>query len=82
VLEQAPAYSMNDSLLHDIVQDFQLMVSRDQVRTELHWLNDQGLVTLREISGVLIAQVTTAGLDTARGVRVVPGIKRPSPKPI
>jgi Fe2+ or Zn2+ uptake regulation protein len=80
VLEQTPAYSANDSLLHDVVQEYALMVSRDQVRTNLFWLRDQGLVTVDEISGVLIVRITAAGLDVARGNRTVPGVKRPTPK--
>ncbi|MEX2155094.1 MAG: hypothetical protein WD825_17245 [Gemmatimonadaceae bacterium] len=80
VLEAAPGYSANDSLLHDVVQEFSLLVSRDQVRTELHWLRDQGLITLNEISDVLVAKITGAGVDVARGNRMVPGVKRPTPK--
>lgn len=80
VLEAAPGYSANDSLLHDVVQEFSLLVSRDQVRTELAWLRDQGLVTTEDISGVLIAKITGAGVDVARGHRIVPGVKRPTPK--
>lgn len=80
VLEETPAYRCNDSLLHDFVQEFALMVSRDQVRTELAWLRDQGLITIEELAGVIIAQITSAGIDVARGNRIVPGIKRPTPK--
>jgi DNA-binding transcriptional ArsR family regulator len=79
-LNEAPGYRANDSLLHDIAMEFALMVSRDQVRTELSWLRDQGLVTLEELASVYIVQITGAGIDVATGNRIVPGVKRPQPR--
>lgn len=78
-LAAAPGYGGNDSLLQMMVEDFGLTASRDQVRSDLAWLRDQGLVTLREIAGVYIAQSTTQGLDVAAGRITVPGVQRPSP---
>ena len=80
-LNEAPSYTLNDSLLHDIVQEFAMFVSRDQVKTQLYWLRDQGFIEIvREVAGVLIVQITTAGIDVACGNRIVPGVKRPTPK--
>lgn len=71
----------NDSILHDIVvREYCIKSSRDQIRTALTWLRDQGLVKLKELdSGTYIAIATQAGNDVALGYATVPGVKRPSP---
>lgn len=80
-LASAPAYRANDSLLHDVVNDeFALGCSRDQVRTDLAWLRDQGLVRIEEIAGVYIVELTRQGEDVASGRQVAPGVKRPTPR--
>ncbi len=71
----------NDSILHDIVcREYSIKSSRDQIRTALTWLRDQGLVKLRvPDENVYIAIATQAGNDVALGNTTVPGVKRPSP---
>jgi Fe2+ or Zn2+ uptake regulation protein len=78
-LESAPGYKSNESLLHMMVNDFGLTSSRDQVRAELAWLAEQGLLDLEEIAGIYVVQITLRGVDVARGHAVVPGVKRPEP---
>lgn len=70
-----PGYAGNDALLMDIAADEGLVASRDQVRTELHWLQEQGLVTISDAS----CRLAERGADVAAGRAVVPGIKRPPP---
>lgn len=72
----------NDSILHDIVvREYCIKSSRDQVRTALSWLRDQGLVKLKILEGgTYIAVATQAGNDVALGNSFVPGVKRPSPE--
>lgn len=76
-LASAPGYRANERLLHDVLEDAGLPCSRDQVRTDLSWLADQGLVLLREIAGVMVAEVTQGGLDLAKGRVRAPGVARP-----
>jgi hypothetical protein len=79
-LEQTGGYSCNDSILQDILKTFGHRCSRDQVRTELSWLKEQGYLTYEVLStGTYIATITQRGTDVARGDITVPGIKRPGP---
>lgn len=80
ILAEAPSYRANESLLHTLVEEFGLTCTRDQVRTDLAWLRDQGLLTLDQPAGIYVAQVTQSGLDVAAGRTTVPGVKRPSPR--
>ena len=79
-LAEAPEYRTNDSLLTTIVNDFGIVSTRDQVRTDMTWLRDQGFVGLRETAGVLIATLSEAGGEIAAGRRSDPGIARPAPR--
>lgn len=79
-LAESTAYRANDSLLHMVVDEFGFACSRDQVRTELSWLRDQGFVTLADVAGLYVATITQAGLDVAAGHTTVPGVKRPEPR--
>ena len=55
--------------------------SRDDVLTDLAWLRDQALVRLIEtVPGVQVAELSARGMDVARGMAIVPGVSRPSPK--
>jgi len=72
----------NDSILHDIVvREYCIKSSRDQIRTALAWLRDQGLIRLKILEGgTYIAAATQSGNDVALGLSIVPGVKRPSPE--
>lgn len=80
LLSEDTSYTLNDSLITDMAEVYALNPSRDQVRTELAWLRDQGLVTMDDDPGIIIATLTGRGLDVAKGRATVPGIKRPSPR--
>lgn len=71
----------NDSILHDIVvKEYCIKSSRDQIRTTLAWLKDQGLIKLKILDGgTYIAVATQAGNDVALGQCTVPGVKRRLP---
>jgi hypothetical protein len=80
-LAQTPGYSCNDSILQDILATFAIRSSRDQVRSQLAWLQEQGLISYEILtSGTYIASITQRGLDVAAGNLTVPGVKRPSPR--
>ena len=81
-LNEAPGLDLNDSILSDILKVYSLKSSRDQIRTELTWLEQQGYLTIQKIgqSTVWISTITHEGIDVAEGNIVVPGIKRPGPR--
>lgn len=81
VLAEAPGYSANDSLMTDVLRDdLGFACTRDQVRTELDWLAEQGLAVVTITAGIRIATATARGTDVAAGHASVSGVKRPSPK--
>jgi Fe2+ or Zn2+ uptake regulation protein len=81
LLEQAPGFSANHSILHSALAEFGHTPSRDVVLTDLAWLAEQGLVSTRTaLEGkVVVATVTDRGCDVAHARATVPGVKRPSP---
>jgi Fe2+ or Zn2+ uptake regulation protein len=80
VLEQAPGYSANDSILLDVLRsELGFGASRDQVRSEIAWLSEQGLVRAEAFGiSLTVATLTGRGQDTAAGIVTHPGVKRPS----
>ncbi|MFN3883259.1 MAG: hypothetical protein ACK4Q4_00695 [Rhodocyclaceae bacterium] len=79
VLEKAPGYSANCSIIKDSVVGFGINSSRDQVRNEMRWLAEQGLLQLEDLGIVMVGKLTDDGLEVARGNLVREGVKRPSP---
>lgn len=77
VLAGQNAYSANSSVLAHALNHFGHSVSRDWVKTHLHWLAEQGAVAVDDIGPVLVARLTERGLDVSRGHAVVPGISQP-----
>lgn len=80
LLEKAPDYATNESILHDAVRALGVRVTRDQVRGEIAWLAEQGLVEIEDLDGLTIATATRRGVEVAQGLASHPGVKRPSPK--
>lgn len=69
----------NDSVLAKGLDAWGLVSSRDQVRTSLAWLAEQGLVETASIEGRYVrAEITERGAETARGIVAVPGVLRPT----
>lgn len=79
-LAEDAGYSLNESVLHQVLSLFGHKVSRDRVKTELSWLCEQGLVTLEHVASVYVATITRRGADAAAGHINVPGVKRPGPR--
>ncbi|WP_345859307.1 ArsR family transcriptional regulator [Shewanella algae] len=79
VLAESSAYEANDSILDTALDAYGHNVSRDVVRSEMAWLAEQGLVTLRQVSHTQVATLTARGLDVADGQASCPGVKRPRP---
>ncbi|EBT2372259.1 ArsR family transcriptional regulator [Salmonella enterica] len=67
----------NESILNDCLDAYGHNVSRDVVRTQINWLQEQGLVTVEDLHGFFIVTVTGRGQDVAEGRTRVPGVKKP-----
>ncbi|WP_087022446.1 hypothetical protein [Thaumasiovibrio subtropicus] len=79
VLNEMPGYEANDSILDAALDAYGHNVSRDLVRSELYWLTEQQLITLRDVNGTQVAQLKQRGIDVATGQATHPGVKRPRP---
>jgi hypothetical protein len=81
LLEEAPEYEANNSILHDGISHYGLRATRDMVNTELAWLAEQGLLKLDKVTPSLsIARLTHRGMDVASGRAACPGVKRRGPE--
>jgi hypothetical protein len=81
LLSEQNGYRTNSSVLHAGLHALAVAASRDDVLTDLYWLQDQALVRLSEpVPGVQVAELTARGHDVATGHAVVPGVNRPSPR--
>jgi hypothetical protein len=79
-LVESPNYSANDSVLAQTIESVGLPVTRDQLRTQLGWLDEQGLIQIRRASDTLMVAVARErGVDVALGRAAVDGVQRPGP---
>lgn len=78
----SPSYQANDSVLYSALTGMLgFPLTRDTLRTELSWLEEQGAVRLQAVSQTLIiARITERGTDYAQGIASNPNISRPRPK--
>lgn len=79
LLAEAPDYRANAWLLQSALAAVGHAVGVDRLRTELAWLEEQGLVALEQVGGVTLARLTARGGDVAAGRAIVPGVRRPAP---
>jgi Fe2+ or Zn2+ uptake regulation protein len=81
LLAEQPGYQGNSSVLTTAADaSAGFSCTRDQVKTELAWLAEQGLITTSEaIEGLVVAKLTERGGDVATGRAIVPGVQRPNP---
>ena len=79
VLNESAGYTANDSILDSSLDTIGHKVSRDVVRAELNWLDEQGLIELEEVFSTQVATLTQRGIDVAEGQAKHPGVKRPRP---
>ena len=77
ILTELPSYRGNSSVLTNLLDKLGHSATRDQVKTELRWLAEQGLLTLDEAGSVLVATLTERGQDVAEGRARVDGVQRP-----
>lgn len=79
LLQDAAGYSSNDSLLLAALEGFGHRIGHDLLRGDLAWLEEQGLATVEDLAGIVVAKLTERGLDVATGRARHPGVKRPAP---
>ncbi|MDE2667538.1 MAG: hypothetical protein OXI69_15465 [Acidobacteriota bacterium] len=80
ILAEDSDYAHNELVLSSALGQLGHGVSSDQLRTELAWLAEQGLLAVQEVRDVQVVRLNLRGADVARGVAQVPGIARPRPK--
>lgn len=78
LLNEMPERRLNSSSLRSALKGWAHDLTRQQVKTELRWLEDRGLVVVESIAdgSVLIASLTERGIEVAAGRIVEPGVKR------
>ncbi|MGC3833967.1 ArsR family transcriptional regulator [Moritella viscosa] len=79
ILNETPSYSANESILDSSLDVYGHRVSRDVVLSEMHWLAEQGLISLSDAVDTAVAILTQRGIDVATGQALHPGVKRPRP---
>lgn len=77
LLTASPGGAANEALLQAALPDYGHEPSLDQVRADLAWLAEQGLVETSDMHGLAVGHILARGQDVAAGRAVVPGIKRP-----
>jgi len=80
LLEKDSSYSHNEYVLGRSLEMLGHSIGTDRVRTELHWLAEQGLLGLQTVGdSTVVAILTARGADVALGRTQVPGVARPRP---
>ncbi len=80
VLLETPTHSANDSVLTMQMIELGLPVTRAQLRTQLGWLAEQGLIRItRPIDTLIVASLRERGGEVATGRAQVDGVPRPTP---
>lgn len=77
ILLEMPGYRANSSVLAGMLHQLGHSPTRDQVKTELRWLAEQGLMTIDEVASVLVVTLSERGQDVAEGRSVVDGVAKP-----
>jgi hypothetical protein len=80
VLHEQVSYSANSSVLTMALEHLGHHMSRDQVKTEISWLAEQGLVDYHDAGPVWVAHLKARGHEVVLGRAHVPGVARPSPR--
>lgn len=80
LLAVKPAYTGNEvALQSELAGKYGHALGRDRVRTELSWLEDQGLLVLQKPGGIMLATLTSSGLEVSGGIGRNPGVAAPRP---
>lgn len=79
-LLEVPQHTANDSMLNSVMEQLGLPITREQLRGQLGWLEEQGLIRVkRPTDGLAVATLRERGGEVAMGRAFIEGIQRPSP---
>lgn len=79
-LHEQADFRLNGSVILDELHAYSFNLSADELRTELAWLEEQGLLVQDMIGNLKIAELTERGADVAMGRTITPGVRRPRPR--
>ncbi|ASF47010.1 hypothetical protein CEK71_13530 [Methylovulum psychrotolerans] len=79
-LQVASGYRASADLLKMALQNMGDAAPTSVIKADLAWLEQLGLVSTTEHSGMTIALLRNEGVDVASGTSVVPGIARAQPE--
>lgn len=79
-LAEMPAMSTNHQIIQQVCANYGNVMGTDLVKTQLHWLSEQGAVNTENAGDYVIATLSQRGLDIEKGLVTVPGIKQATPK--
>lgn len=79
-LAAASDYTANEVVLGEQLGALGHRVSRDRLRADLAWLEEQGLLVAQQPGGVWVVTLSARGYDVAGGTARVPGVARPRPQ--
>lgn len=79
LLAARQAYTLDESVISRLLGEYGLAVSRDRLKTDLAWLEEQDLIVGQKPGGVWVATLTSRGFDARKGLTVVPGVAQPDP---
>lgn len=79
LLSEAAAYTLHELDLKRALSARGQALGSDQLRANLQWLHEQGLILAKQPEGIWLATLTARGGDVREGLTVVPGVARPEP---
>ncbi|MGR3485497.1 MAG: VpaChn25_0724 family phage protein [Paracoccaceae bacterium] len=74
-----PGYQAALSIVRLHCQRIGVPSTRDQIEQAATWLDQAGLITVRDLDRDPVARITHSGREVAEGLTAVPGILRPDP---
>lgn len=79
-LNDSAGYSAEENYIDSALDAMGNRVSRDVVKSEMQYLDEQGLIKLEEVCGLWVATLTQRGVDVADGQAQHHGVARPRPE--
>lgn len=80
ILLHTPAYQTNENVLQCLLYVLGHCISGDALRSDLTWLQEQGLIDVHEAHCLWVARLLDRGEEFCRGGVTQNGIAKPKPK--
>lgn len=78
ILSKLPGYSSSHSIIFEGVTRYGHHPTRLEIKEDLRWLEDRGLVSIENNEAIVIARLTERGGEVLAGRMTVEGVKRPT----